>query len=758
MLALFVSIGLVIAAPAAAHLIETSRNPVASAGPTQGVSAQAASITGTVVDTTGASVPRAMVRLLNADGTERGRTLTDARGHFGFDEAACAGCTLDVALTGFQNVAMGVTVNSPATITLPVQGVEESVLVSPTNTEAPSIQTGTTTTVITAEDLEHRQSLLVADVLRVVPGLTVVRTGGLGSLTSVFVRGGESNYTKVLLDGIPLNDPGGFFNFGTLTTDHLERIEIVRGPQSALYGSDAMAGVIQLFTPSADQLTEPVRVEGSFEGGSFSTWRGRAGLAGRAGTWTYRVEGARLETDNQEPHNEFEQTSGLLNVGGQAGERTRLRFIVRGASGQVGTPGQTAFGRPDLDAVGDRRDWVAGGSARMLMNRRWEQRFSYAFANSRQISTNLVADPPYTPSFEGSVSPFEFFDFLYDSADDLDRHHVGYQSDYRLGSIATGAGEHILTGAFEWEHEAGTLDDRLTPGDPVEASRDNFGWTIQHQMLWPRVFVTWSARVENNDSFGTAFVPRAVVAYLLREGEGTFGTTKLKASAGLGIKEPSLVQSFSPSPSFEGNPDLDPERSRGLEAGVEQRALDGGLKVELNVFDNHYRDIIATETLSFVPFRARFFNIGESRARGLEVIVEARSSTGVRAAGSYTLLDSEITESTSEFSPVLREGQPLFRRPRHSGSITASWDLKRLTLATAGIFVGERTDSDFSALEPPLVENDGYAKWDASASFRITPDIVWFGVVENLFDKDYMEPLGYPALGRSARTGVSFGL
>jgi outer membrane cobalamin receptor len=553
-----------------------------------------------------------------------------------------------------------------------------------------------------------------------------------------------------------LNDPGGFFDFGSLTTDHVDRIEIVRGPQSALFGSDAMAGVVQLFTPAAERDAGPMALLGTIEGGTFSTWHGRGGIAGRAGGLGYFVEAARLETDNEQPNNAYRHSSFAASLEASPDERAEIRAIARATTGRVGTPGQTAFGRPDLDAFGDRRDVLLGVTARVHRDASYH-RLWYRFASSTQLSSNLVADPPYTPRFEERTAPFAFFDFPFDSEDEIDRHHIGYQGDWRLGSIDRSGGEHIVSAAAEWDHEAGALDDRLTPEAPVVATRDNVGVTAQHQALWRRVFVTVSGRLERNESFGTSFAPRAVVAYLAR-GEGSrFGSTKLKASAGLGIKEPSLLQSFSPSPFFGGNPDLEPERARGVEAGIEQRAYAGRLKLELNAFFNSYHDIIATETISASPFRAKFFNIGRSRARGTELIVQASPRVGVLAAAGYTWLDSEIIDSTSAFSPVLREGQPLFRRPRHSGSLHASWNVAGVTLATTGLFVGRRTDSDFSALEPPIVANDGYARWDLSGSYRLGRRITWFAVVENVLDREYMEPLGYPALGRAGRVGVRFG-
>ncbi len=245
---------------------------------------------------------------------------------------------------------------------------------------------------------------------------------------------------------------------------------------------------------------------------------------------------------------------------------------------------------------------------------------------SHQASTNLEEDPPYTPQFGASVSPFEFFDFTYDSRTDLRRHYATYQADWRP---VTGGrfGDHQVTTALDWDGERGTLTDALAQTEVV-ARRDNVGWTLQHQALWPRLFATVSVRVEHNDSFGTATVPRVAAAFVARQSRGAVGETRLKASAGRGIKEPTIVESYSPDPFFLGNPELLPERSRSVDAGIEQRLAHDRLKIEATWFDGRFRDIISTRTLSFNPFRSQFFNIGETRARGLELARRRRPGRG----------------------------------------------------------------------------------------------------------------------------------
>jgi outer membrane cobalamin receptor len=406
----------------------------------------------------------------------------------------------------------------------------------------------------------------------------------------------------------------------------------------------------------------------------------------------------------------------------QLAPATTVRFVARTEFGTVGVPGATAFGRPDLDAVFDRRDGVVGATFTQDINAAWRHRATYAISMTDYDSTNLVEDPPYTPTFGDSVGAFEFNDFLYDSNTDERRHHAAYQADWRVG----GRGTHLITAAFDYDGERATLTDRLA-GSVVEASRDNFGVSLQHQALWDRTFLTLG---------------------------GAFGQTKVKTAYGEGIKEPTIAQSFSPNPFFLGNPDLEPEESRSFETGVEQRLADDRAKFEVTYFYNRFRNIISTRTISFTPFTAQYFNIGLTRAQGAELTFEAAPAPSLRANVGYTFMASEILESTAPTNPVFAEGQWLFRRPRHSGFVEVVWSWRELTLDGVGTFVGRRVDSDFSSLVPAITSNDGYARWDLRGSYRLTPVFSIIGAIDNVSDTDYMEPLGFPALGRAARAGV----
>jgi len=710
-------------------------------------------VSGRVIDPSGQPLPRAYVRAIAPDHSSANGSFSDIDGRFTL-QAAAANCTIEVTLTGFENATAPCT-GRPIEVKLSLAPVREHVVVSATRSEVPASEIGNSVSVFDGDDLNRRQFPPVADVLLGSPGVAVERTGAYGGVTSVYVRGGESNYNKVLLDGIPLNEPGGTFNFSNVTSENLERIEIVRGAQSAVFGSDAMSSVIQLVTARARPGT-PLQGSLSAEGGSFGTGRFTGGFRGTAGKADYSLGAAHYTTDNDVPNNEFRTTTISASGGSQLTGSASLRAVFRTEFGKSGAPGQTSFGRPDMDAFFDRRDVVGGVTFSHEISPNLRQQATYGLASTRQQSTNLLLDAPYTPEFEGHVSPFEFFDFAYDSRSYLHRHYATYQADWFPIQGDTAAGTQHTTFAADWDGERGTLRDELA-GDETHASRNNVGFTFQHQALWRRVSASAGVRFEHNDSFGNAAVPRASVAVVAHRSSGTFGETRLKASAGTGIKEPTILQSFSRNDFFLGNPDLEPERSRTIDAGIEQRLARDRIKVDLTWFDNHYRDIISTRTLSFNPFRSQYFNIGESKSHGVELSGEFAPTVRLHARFGYTLTASEVTDSEAAGDTVFAVGNWLFRRPRHSGFAQVSWTDNRLSLDLFGSMIGKRVDSDFSALIPPITVNEGHTRWDVRASYAIGHRLALTGAMDNVTDADYMEPLGYPALGRAVRVGIRAG-
>jgi outer membrane cobalamin receptor len=620
--------------------------------------------------------------------------------------------------------------------------IHESVVVTATGKEMSEEQVGASITVLGRDVIDQRHAVSTIDLLRFVPGVVAVRSGGVGNLTGVFVRGGESTYNKVLLDGIPLNEPGGSFNFATLTPENIERIEVLRGAHSALFGSDAMASVIQLFSARPDSGRPRTNI--TVDGGTYRTAHIAGGVGARNAAFEYSIFGSHLHTDNREPNNENDQStvSGMVTRMMQSGGS--IRFLGRGEFGTTGTPGTTAFGRPDMDAFFRNRDGRLAGDWNQPLGSRVTQHTSYAYIVTKYRSTNLVADPPYTPRFGNLVAAFPSSDFLFDSETELGRHHVEYRAD------AAVAGNQTLTAAFAYDGERGVLTNHRSTAVPQEPERNNTGTTIQYQALMSRVSVVSGIRFEHNGSFGFYAAPRLAISWMASTGNGSLGATRLRGSLGRGIKEPLFIQSYSLSPSFLGNPDLKPEKSRGFDLGIEQRFAADRVGVEATYFANHFDDLISLGP-SDANFNAQYENIGETRASGLELTATALLERKFRIAGAYTFLDSKVIHSISS-SPIFAPGRRLYRRPRHSGSVEASYTHERIVLTLGGVFVGSRVDADFNF--PTVTSNDGYTTWNASGEVRLGPRTGVFVTSDNLADREYMEPLGYRGLGRTVRAGI----
>jgi vitamin B12 transporter len=718
------------------------------------ITGNAATLQGIVLDPEGAGVPGAAVRLLGAESGEIAHTVTGERGQFRFQGLASGTYTVKVFLTGFGTTTATARDGETVHLVLPLAPVHESVVVTATRTAAASSQLGASTSVITRKQIVDRDAPVVSDLLQSLPGVTVVRNAAPGGVTSLFVRGGDSDYNKVLLDGVPLNLAGGAFDLSTLTTGNLERVEVVRSAESALFGSDAMTSVIQLFTRRGSPESKRPHFTFSGEGGKNSTWDGRGSVTGGNGPFDYSLAGGKFSTDNQIPNDFFHVTTLSANFGLKVGKATTLRAILMGNFGLAGTPGQTAFGPAITDASYRQRTGYGAFSLHNRVNSSWEQQLTYSFSKSRQVSLDLGQNPPITPAFEGRTATFQYYDYATNYLDDEWRDHVSYQSNWEGSPLGGRFGWHVDTFAFDWDGEHGFLVDRFAQDPATRARRNNFGYTFQDQTLWGRLSLGNGVRIDDNGSFGAVVVPRSSLAYRVRNGGGFFGATTLKFNFGLGVKEPSFLESYANTPYFVGNPNLAPERTRTLDYGVEQRFWNGRGRLELDGFDNLFRDQIAFETTNFQTFSGTYFNIGRASAKGAEISLELAPVSGLRAIGSYTYLDSEVIESGSPFTPALQAGRWLLRRPRHSGSVQILWSWRRMNVTSTTVFVGRRQDSDFVGLEPPLMWNNGYTDSDLSWSYRAFGHMTYYGLVGNLFNQKYMQVLGYPALSRTYRAGI----
>jgi vitamin B12 transporter len=620
--------------------------------------------------------------------------------------------------------------------------VSERVVVSATRGEAALSSLGVTADVLDRRRIDDRAAPSLALLLQDVPGVATARTGQTGLQASVFVRGGESRYARVLVDGAPVNQPGGAFDFGTAVPFELDRVEVVRGAASSLYGTDALAGVISLRTRRARAGESPsLRAEG--EGGS-SDWRRLLGAtSGARGRFDWNAGAQRLATDNEEPNSRFEQTAVAVSAGARIDPRTEARAVVRYDDAGTGTPGPTAFGRPDLDASFEREDLVVSASVRRAEDR-LSQQVNVAYARTDQLSLNPVDSGPWVPEWNGAVGAFPLFDFPDEAGfqNRTARLAAGYQADLAAGT------RHLLTAGAEVEHETGDLGNRAE--DPLRPERTNFGVYVQDRaLLGSRAYLTVGGRVERNGSYGTRAVPRAALAVRLRDGDDA---TTMRASAGMGIKEPSFLESYGESFFARGNPDLDAERSSTFDLGVDQRLLGSRLRAAVTWFHHDYRDQIAYTVVDWSTYEGTYVNLARTRAQGVEVALEARPESHLHLLGQYTYLDGEILESPSDFDPLYAAGEPLLRRPKHQASLSAQVSFPRWSAGATLVRVGERADSDFVGLG--LTRSEAYTRLDARLRARVAGPVEAFVIAENLTGVVYQEVLGYPALGRSVRGGL----
>ena len=705
----------------------------------------AATLTGTAATRDGQPLAHVPLRLVAGSGART--VMTGAGGRFTADvepgvyriESGLAG--LVVASAADVRVEEGA---SPVAVTLVPAPVREHVVVAAARGEAAASSVGVSVSVLDTDRIAERQSLALTQVLQDVPSVAVNRSGPIGRQATLFLRGGASSHTRVLVDGIAVNEPGGYFDYGSLLALEVGQVEVVRGAASSLYGSDALAGVIAVETRRV-AAGDPTRAYLVAEGGGFGHRRAEVGASGRRGRFDWNAAGLRLLTDNEGPNSSFRESAGAISMGFELTPRWTARLTARGSDSFHGTPGQTAFGQLDHDAFFERTDVVSSLRLDGIVGR-FHHEARLGVTSSRQISIDPADSGAFLPRHEGVEAGWPVSDYPqtagYQNA--TSRNVVGYKVEYQEK-------RHLVAAGFDLERESGDLGVR---GDTMlSPERTNVGLYVQDRWtLGGSVFVTAGARLEHNDSFGTAFVPRGALSWIVHSGRGR--STRLKASAGAGIKEPGFFESFGTSEYARGNPDLKPERSRTYDVGLEQRAFDGRARLELTAFHHDYRDQIAYKLLDPVTYFATFDNLGRTEARGLEVELEAQPRRGVRLAGQYTFTDSAILVSAQGFDPLFEVGDPLLRRPRHMASVTAEAGPAsgRFTAAVTTVFVGARADSDFLGLG--LERNGGYTRVDGRVRALVGRRAELFAVAENLLDAEYHEVLGYEGLGRALRLGV----
>ena len=573
-------------------------------------------------------------------------------------------------------------------------------------------------TVLRGADLEARGIRTAAQALETVPGAHIVETGSLGGQTSLFVRGGESDYTKVLVDGVPLNQAGGGIDLADLTTDNVERIEIVRGPVSVLYGSDAVTGVIQIFTRSGRGRTQ---LGAELHGGTYGTMNEAVDVQGASGKLSYSARVSRLTSDGLYSYNNKywnNVASARLRFTPDAGSDISLSY--RYGDDQYHFP-TNGFGVPlDSNQRAAERGPLLGLSASRRLGAAVEMRLNAALKETRLFYN----DEPDSPGEDGAFW----------SRDYVRRAATSALATWTAGGVSITSGieyeDQQQHGSSEFSASYGTF-----PNPPVDVDRHNVGYLSQGILTIGRSTVTLGGRWDDNSQFGGHGTYRAGLVYPLRT------DLRLRVSTGTGFKEPTFFENYA-SGFVRGNPNLKPERSFSWEVGADRGS------VAVTYFNQRFRDLIEYSATPIGPDSVNYFNVGAAIADGIEAKAETQFSRHVGGSISYTFLHTRVQKSGStDPNGSFVEGKPLVRRPVHTLAPQVTATLGRANVTLSALWVGKRDDIGVQrvTLKP-------YARVNVSGAYDLG-HLTLLGRVDNVFDDQRQEINGFRPRGRTFLVG-----
>jgi len=633
-----------------------------------------------------------------------------------------------------------------------LQALSDQVLVTAQAEPINEQQSPAPSTIVGRVEIEQRQSIFFPDLLIYTPGVAFGRTGTNGGTAAIFLEGGNSNFTKVLVDGTSINPPGGAVDFSILTTDNVDKVEVVRGAESAIYGTDAVSGVVQLISHRGTMLVPAFSVFA--EGGSFSSYRGGGQISGLVGRFDYAAAASYLQTAGEYPNSDFIDRTISGNFGYAISETNQLRLTVRNNSGDAGIPGEIAFTPPSLHQRYNQELFSANARWDFATGSHWQNELMGEEAYTRQHSFNptqsfYATDPnAFCPQTNPSaVATTEFCDYVYDSLYQYNVASFDAQTTYSVQKFAATAG-------YQYTVENGSIYYLPQP----HVRRNNQGGYLDFRYLpMSRLSFDFGLRAEANGYYGTRVVPRVGGTAFLRYGRGFWGDTQLRMFYGQGIKEPRFDQTYGTDACDPGNPNLKPEASKNWSAGLDQKLAGDRIKVSANYFYYRFYNMVsfgAAPPPQGCPFYYSYFNTDLAYSRGTNVSAELRARTWLFIAGNYTYDDTRVVKSPFATDPAEIPGNRLIRRPLNSGSVTLTAAYHKFNAVFAGYFAGVRTDSDFLFLG--YTRNPGYARFDFSASYTFDRGLAIYARATNLFDKPYQDALGYPALGRDARIGLRY--
>jgi vitamin B12 transporter len=597
-------------------------------------------------------------------------------------------------------------------------------VVSPTGVVTPTGQVASSITVITAKDIETQQLRTVPDVLSTVPGLNVVQTGGPGGLTSVFMRGTNSNHTKVLIDGIDVSDPSnanGAFDYAHLLTSDIAQIEVLRGPQSGLYGSDAIGGVVSIVTKKGDG---PASTTASIETGSFGTFNQSAGLSGSQDNYNYAFNIAHLHASDvpvtplqllppgqQAIGNNYDNMTYSTKLGAAINELWSVNSVMR-------------YTEATLLFTGDNFNVFPSVPNAAQSNHTVHQFFT------REEAVWSLLDGRIKNYF--GVNYTNYWNSDFGPTDPVSAITTGNRLKYDWHSVTQlTTGHNLIVGL---EQETFQLQ---TPTLSAE-NANKAGFVELQSEFAKRFFLVANVREDANDQFGDHTTYRVAPAVIL-----PFIETKLKASYGTGFKAPTLNQLFQSFPDFGfmANPNLKPEQSAGYDAGFEQPLFNDRVRFGSTYFHNSITDLI-----DFNSTFTQNINVGLATTEGTESFVAANITDRFRIRTDYTFTRAVNADT----------GMQLLRRPKEKWSVTAMWKpIDLLNLSVTVLHVGDFLDVDragtMSGFQVP-----GYTIVNLTSDYAINDQLKVFGRIDNLFNVHYQNPTGFLAPGLGVFGGIRF--
>ena len=619
----------------------------------------------------------------------------------------------------------------------------EEVVVTATRIATPLSQVGSSVTVITADEIRRRQYRSLAQALRMVPGVDVVQSGGPGQQTSVFMRGASSSHTLVLMDGINISDPSspnGAVDFSSLMLDNVERIEIVRGPQSTLYGANAIGGVINIITRKGKG---PTRATLTMQLGNNTSNRQQAAVRGSKDRFDYSLGGTHYKTHANSvtpadlrngiaaEADHYRNNSLSTRLGYHFSDDLGFEFFGRYIDAKAQTDPEVGFGTiEDPDArVKDREYFLRGSGDAVLLDGVWNANLSVAYTDYSRRNDNE------------QQSPFETLQKTQFNGDTLE---ISTKNDFYLVEdhvLTLGAGtkkENMDNSGFSIFGGAFRIDE-LSKAD----ARTNYAYAQDQFSFGERLFGTAGLRVDDRDDFGSELTYRITGTYQLQE-----TGTRLNGSVGTGFRAPSLFElhGFSPNnfgTAYRGNPDLDAEKSFGWELGFDQSLLSRRLEVGATYFKNDIKNLI--ETVFDPLFNSTSDNINKVHIDGVETFVSARLHRTLSARVDYTFTDIDSSDDSD---------RPLLRRPRKKASATLNYQpLEPVDLYLGVDYVGKRKDVD--RLTGSTIKAQDYTVFNTSLSWQLHRQFSLDLRVDNLLDKHYEPADGFEAVGRQYMAGFT---